>query len=132
MPERAMDGVTFNQKDRPMNGENILRAKARELIRAGRLPDHRPDRVWGGAGFAGCPCLLCGVPVKDNEMAVELEFARNAGGDSANPHLHARCFLTVELELLEREAAMQSLGDNAAEPTAVRPGGAHPPELPLP
>jgi hypothetical protein len=116
------------------NNESILRGKARELIRAGRLPDRRPDRVWGGAGFEGSPCGLCGVLLKEAEMAVELEFARDLGldPDSAQLHLHARCFLAMELELLEREAArMQSLDDSPGSP-ALRPGGTHSPERPFP
>jgi hypothetical protein len=116
------------------NNESILRGKARELIRAGRLPDRRPDRVWGGAGFEGSPCGLCGVPLKEAEMAVELEFARDLGldPDSANLHLHARCFLAMELELLQRDAAkMQSLDDGPGS-SMLWPGGTHAPERPLP
>ena len=29
-----------------MPDETVLRAKAREVIRAGKLPSRRPDRTW--------------------------------------------------------------------------------------
>ncbi|MPZ44092.1 MAG: hypothetical protein GEV05_11930 [Betaproteobacteria bacterium] len=116
-----------------MSGENILREKARELIRTGKLPSRRPDRVWGGAGFAGCPCMLCGVAIKHDEMAVELEFTRNAEADSTNAHLHVRCFLALELELLKSEAAkMPTHPSHAPQSALPRAGAGNPADAPLP
>ncbi len=33
-----------------MGDESVLRARAREAMKAGNLPGHRPDRMWGGPG----------------------------------------------------------------------------------
>jgi hypothetical protein len=117
-----------------MSGQDILRDKARELIRTGMFPSRRPDRVWGGAGFAGYPCVLCGVAIKHEEMAVELEFAVDAEPGVINPNLHVNCFLAVELELLQvearaAEAATLRIDRPQSAPTQV--SSAHPQELPL-
>ena len=45
-----------------MPDEFALRAKAREVIHTGKLPNRRPDRTWGGPGI-GAPCRVCGEPV---------------------------------------------------------------------
>ena len=34
-----------------MPDEQILREKAREAVRSGKLPARRPDRTWGGPGL---------------------------------------------------------------------------------
>ena len=88
-----------------MSDDNFLRAKARELVRSGRLPGRRPERLWGGSGFAGVQCILCGNPVKHGEVAFELEFAPDDGAGATNPHLHVVCFLALEPEFENTEAA---------------------------
>jgi hypothetical protein len=50
-----------------MPEESALRAKAREVIRTGKLPNRRPDRTWGGAGI-GAPCTVCGEPVTKDQL----------------------------------------------------------------
>ena len=82
-----------------MSDEITLREKARELVRAGKLPNRRPDRVWGGAGFAERKCTLCGESVKQDELALELEFTRDDHGRVINPCLHVRCFSILDGEL---------------------------------
>jgi hypothetical protein len=88
-----------------MSDEITLREKARELVRAGKLPNRRPDRVWGGAGFAERKCMLCGESVKQDELALELEFTRDDDGGLTNPCLHVRCFSILDGELRNRQAA---------------------------
>jgi len=56
-----------------MNVDSILRAQARELMDAGKLPHRLPDRMWGGRGV-GAPCEVCGVPVKHDESELEIEW----------------------------------------------------------
>jgi hypothetical protein len=80
--------------------ENWLREKAREVIRAGRLPDRSPDRTWGGPGCGG-NCTVCGNPLICDESELELEFF----GCREHPcriihHLHLQCFDAWELERL--------------------------------
>jgi hypothetical protein len=78
--------------------EQVLREKARQVIRAGKLPNQRPDRTWGGPGV-GASCAVCDLPVRKEDLEFEIQFAR----DDSNPgldkyHLHVRCFSVWELE----------------------------------
>ena len=56
-----------------MNVGSILRAQARELMDAGKLPHRLPDRMWGEPGV-GAPCEVYGVPVKHDESELEIEW----------------------------------------------------------
>jgi len=81
-----------------MPDETILRAKAQEAIRTGKLPNRRPDRTWGGPG-AGASCVVCGEAVTKDQLEFEVQFA----SDGDNPgldkcHIHVRCFAAWELE----------------------------------
>jgi hypothetical protein len=81
-----------------MPDESTLRAKAREMIRAGKLPDRRPDRTWGGPGI-GALCTICDEPVTQGQLEFELEFVL----DGIEPgldrfHVHIRCFSAWEFE----------------------------------
>jgi hypothetical protein len=100
-----------------MDEENLLRQKAREAIRGGKLPSHRPVRTWGGPGSATC-CAVCGETVLPDEMEYELQFA--AGGDEscgARPyHVHVRCYRAWESE-------RHSLGRAAGAPPSSPPPG---------
>ena len=76
----------------------IFREKAREAIRAGKLPARLPDRTWGGPGM-GEPCTICGERIKRNQLEFEIQFAH----DGATPglerfHVHVRCFAAREFE----------------------------------
>jgi hypothetical protein len=78
--------------------ESKLREKAREAIQAGKLPDRRPERMWGGPGV-GASCVICDKPVTREEAEFELEFAQDDGNPSArNYHIHVRCFAAWEFE----------------------------------
>jgi hypothetical protein len=57
-----------------MPDEPILRAKAREVIRTGKLPNRRPDRTWGGPGV-GASCTICGEPVTKDQLEFEIQFS---------------------------------------------------------
>jgi hypothetical protein len=90
------------RKGRGMNDE-VLRAKARDLIRAGRLPGRRPERIWGGAGLAGIRCTLCGEAIGRGDVVLEIEVR---GGEGASyPQLHVHCFSVFETALGDPESA---------------------------
>jgi hypothetical protein len=81
-----------------MPDEAALRAQAREVIRAGKLPNRRPDRSWGGPGV-GARCAVCAEPVTKTQLEFEIQFAT----DGAEPgldkfHTHIRCFAAWEFE----------------------------------
>jgi hypothetical protein len=81
-----------------MPDEPILRAKAREVIRTGKLPNRRPDRTWGGPGV-GASCTICGEPVTKDQLEFEIEFSRDGNNPGLDKfHLHIRCFAAWELE----------------------------------
>ena len=85
-----------------MNDEGFLRERARELVRAGKLPGRRPQRVWGGSGASGGRCELCGSPVRPEDIVLEVAVEDGAG--TRYPRLHARCFSIFE-RALEPEGA---------------------------
>jgi hypothetical protein len=62
--------------------EDILRDKARAVVQSGKLPRCRPDRTWGGPGV-GAECAVCGLPVAQDELELEIQFAH----DGDNPGL---------------------------------------------
>lgn len=78
--------------------DSILRAKAREAIEAGTLPNRRPDRMWGGPGV-GAQCTICGAPVRHDELELEMEFTLDAGPGPSKHHVHIRCFSALEFEM---------------------------------
>lgn len=82
-----------------MSDDAFLHEKVRELIRAGKLPGCRPERVWGGAGFGGRPCTLCGERISRSEMALEIPVNGADGAGTTYAHLHVRCFSLLESEL---------------------------------
>ena len=81
-----------------MPDEPILRAKAREVIRTGKLPNRRPDRTWGGPGV-GASCTICGEPVTKDQLEFEIQFSRDGNNPGLDKFaLHIRCFAAWELE----------------------------------
>ena len=83
---------------RTMPDEPILRDKAREAIRAGKLPSRRPDRTLTGPGI-GEVCTICGEPIKWDQLEVEIVFARKRSSLGPNRyHVHIRCFAAWEFE----------------------------------
>lgn len=81
-----------------MPDELVLREKARDTIRNGKLPQRAPDRVWGGPGV-GAPCSVCELPVKKDEMEFEIQFAHDGASPGLDKfHIHIRCFAAWEFE----------------------------------
>jgi hypothetical protein len=77
--------------------EDALRAKVRELLRRGRLPSRRADRMWGGPG-ADLACAVCQVRIARTELEFELEFAGAPGNGPSVYHVHRDCFAVWRLE----------------------------------
>jgi hypothetical protein len=84
-----------------MESEDVLRARAREAIDSGKLPDRRADRTWGGPG-AGEMCPVCGRLVTHDDLEMQTEFERPEGGLDKY-HIHVRCFAAWEFERRRRE-----------------------------
>ena len=81
-----------------MPDELILRQKAREVVRSGKLPSRAPDRTWGGPGV-NAECAVCGKKVGKDEMELEIQFAHDSDLDKF--HVHIRCFAAWEFERKE-------------------------------
>jgi hypothetical protein len=79
--------------------QSTLRELAREALRAGKLPNRRPDWLWGGPAH-GVDCSVCGQPVSPGETAFEAEFGdpRQPAATRTAYSFHVRCFATWELE----------------------------------
>ena len=91
-----------------MSGETDLREGARHAIRAGKLPSRRPTRTWGGPGV-GAECAVCGSPVQQDDVELELEFGRDDDDPSpARYHVHVRCFAAWEHERQNPEFTEQA------------------------
>ena len=81
-----------------MPDEVLLRVRARAAIQDGKLPSRRPDRTWGGPGV-GALCAVCEMPVTNNELEFEIQFAHDGDNPGLDKfHLHLRCFAAWEFE----------------------------------
>ena len=59
----------------------------------------KPSRTWGGPG-SGTPCSVCGEPVTQAEMELEIEYRRNGATPGPdNYYLHIRCFAVWACEI---------------------------------
>jgi hypothetical protein len=92
------------------NNEEALRQKARQLVRSGKLPICRPDRVWGGRG-EGVKCSICDIAVTEAEIEFELEFFR--APTVVRHHVHLDCFTAWERERDEPVLADEELEQSA-------------------
>ena len=92
------DTVRPRLGERTVPDEPILRDKAREAIRTGKLPSRQPDRMWGGPGI-GKFCTICGEPINWDQLELEIQFARvgSSLGHDSYP-VHVRCFAAWEFE----------------------------------
>lgn len=109
-----------------MSDEVTLRSKAREAIHAGKLPNHRPQRMWGGPGVGSC-CPICDQPVKRDELEYELQFVADADcGIPSNCHVHIRCFMAwdSECQRAERAQGRSSSGQPRSATHPATDGGA--------
>jgi hypothetical protein len=75
--------------------ESELRARARELIRCGQLPDRAPAGLWAGPG-GGLPCTLCGTEVSATEIEYEAEM--RTGITAQILRFHLVCHAAWQLE----------------------------------
>lgn len=98
----------------------LLRAKARQLMKSGKVPRRLPARRWGGPG-SGTPCTLCGAPVKEDEVGFEIEFGCDGAGAS-NHDFHGRCLDALELELRESELARETVAAGVQPQPVIDPG----------
>lgn len=60
-------------------------------MKAGKLPDRPPDRMWGGPGSGG-PCAVCGKTIGTEGVEIELQFMSDEGPHTATYHVHTQCF----------------------------------------
>jgi hypothetical protein len=72
-------------------------------MKAGKLPEHPPERMWGGPGTGGF-CALCGKAIGTEEFEIELQFASDEAPGKANYHVHAVCFAAWEIEPRNRRS----------------------------
>jgi hypothetical protein len=93
--------------------DSTLRAKARALVEAGRLPIVLPNHRWGGPG-AGSPCSVCGDPVGHDQMDIEFELM-GAGNGATDHHFHVPCLSALEHELRERAPSGPSMPSSGAQ-----------------
>jgi hypothetical protein len=81
-----------------MGDKTEIHQKAREAIKAGKVPNGRPQRMWGGTGDGAC-CVICGCSVTQDEFGMDLEFARDDGApDKVEHHFHVRCYTAWDSE----------------------------------
>lgn len=105
-----------------MSDENTLRLKAREAMEAGRLPQRRPKRMWGGPGI-GAPCAICSEPVKQDELGFELEYAPDqVDTGEGDCHVHLRCFAAWEFERRNHESGARAAAPPDSAGPTVLPG----------
>jgi hypothetical protein len=81
-----------------MDDEAILRVKAREAIRTGRLPARRPDRTWSGPGV-GFSCAVCERLVRRHDREVQIRLSTAwPRARIGTFHVHLRCFAAWEFK----------------------------------
>ena len=91
-----------------MGDESLLRAGACEATKVRKLPDRRPEHIWGGPG-SGEVCAVCGKTIGAEEVEIELQFTSNGDSNATNYHVHARCFAVWERERRHGDANGHSL-----------------------
>lgn len=79
-----------------MPDEPILRGKAREAIRSGKMPSRKQDRSYGRRGSLNA-CSVCGESITLDQNEIEIEF-RLHGPRPDSYHLHVRCLAAWEFE----------------------------------
>jgi hypothetical protein len=98
-----------------MKDETTLREKARKAIQSGKLPAMKPSRTWGGPGD-GTPCSVCGEPVTQGQMELEIGYRRDNGKPGLDSYfLHVKCFAAWECESQDQraETAISSNGSDS-------------------
>jgi hypothetical protein len=81
-----------------MPNEAQMRALARKILKAGKIPRRDPDRTWGGSGVE-MPCTICGERITRDQVEYELQFSHDGANTGLDRfHLHLRCFAAWEME----------------------------------
>ena len=92
-----------------MPEEVILREKAREAIRSGKLPTRKPDRTFGGPGM-GKSCAVCGDTIPPEQMEFEIEFHLDGAlAGRGSYHQHPWCLAAWEFERTKPGAPSDSV-----------------------
>jgi len=79
-----------------MPDEPVLREKAREAIRCGKMPSRKADRTYGGRG-SRVACSVCDELITPNQSEIVIEFRRAESGHD-DYYLHVRCLAAWEFE----------------------------------
>jgi len=104
------EATSLPMEEEQVSVDNTLRAQARKLIQAGKLPNRLPDRIWGrvwGGPGVGTPCTVCGAPVQQDEAELEVEWSD--GASTSIHRLHARCLAALEVEIRESGLPQRTL-----------------------
>jgi hypothetical protein len=93
------DQFTVSDRNDRVMDQSTLSEVAREALRIGKLPNRRPDWIWGGP-TPGVVCSVCGGPISAGETGLEAEFRDPLRPNAARiAHtFHVRCFATWEQE----------------------------------
>jgi hypothetical protein len=78
---------------RRMDSDTDLKDLAREAIETGRVPQVRPERLWGSSGD-GSDCPICFQAIVSEDVGFELDFPRSSSLEPPRDSclIHARCF----------------------------------------
>jgi hypothetical protein len=90
-----------------------LRARAREMLRAGRLPRARAVRTWGGRG-SGAPCELCGTAILSSEPEFEVQLELSPSAPSLR--FHRACHAVWETVRAEAETGWTQVSERLPPP----------------
>lgn len=85
-----------------MSEETVTGQKSLEPLQTGKVPDRRPDRLWGGRGNGKDYCQICGQRLETEDIAFDLEY-RGEAGQTACYSVHLRCFNEWDLERQARD-----------------------------
>lgn len=72
-----------------------IRARVRELLERNALPRGAQTGMWGGPGL-GERCCVCGLPIRADELEVEVRF--EGEGAPIQLRLHQFCHAAWEME----------------------------------
>jgi hypothetical protein len=97
-----------------MTDDANLERNARELLRSGRLPRHRPNRLWGGFASGRERCVVCGEPISPGQVALEAEF--RDGAATASHDFHVGCLSALESQWKRLEEEPESALSSRSEP----------------
>jgi hypothetical protein len=76
----------------------LLRERAREGIRSGKLPNRKPSSTWGGSGN-GARCAVCDGNLSRDQVELEFEVKHQDGTNNATYRMHVSCYTIWEAEL---------------------------------